>query len=98
MNRFEGYVSSVEGPSTANLDRLESLISRLEKLQKSGAPVPAVLLAEVKQIATSGGASFVSKFKESCFKNVDHLLAITKEQGNEHLMTGVMHYMDMLNS
>jgi len=41
---------------------------------------------------------FAAKHKEASFKNVPDLLAVTKEQGNEHLMTGVQIYIDLLTS
>ena len=48
--------------------------------------------------ATGATGGFLAKFKAAAYKNTEALLAVTKEQGNEHLAAGVGHYMDLLNS
>lgn len=110
LGKLEGYVQNVENSSNdpnALVQKLESLLERLEKVQANQGQVISNAQAAVSQSApvasvssaSAGGASFVPLFKEKCFKNVQALLDCTNQDiKNEHLLEGVNLYLDMLKS
>lgn len=53
MNRFEGYVTSVENTNATDeqLNRLEALVVRIENATKGDAKAPVAIVEEAKQVA-----------------------------------------------
>lgn len=106
LGRFENFVNTAEtgAPSNEALDRFEKLIERLEKIHYAGASQGGAPQSSQPKAAAAGGkpgakeVDLVALFKESCFKNVAALEAATKEKGNEHLVTAVNHYIEMLRT
>ena len=111
LGRLEGYVSNVENSAqdpNALVDKLESLLNRLENvqggqgqvIQKAQAAVASNgSVASSTPANSSGGAGYMALYKEKCFKNVQALLDSTNNDiKNEHLLEGVNLYLDMLKS
>lgn len=108
LDKFENYVNGVEQANFTDkqLERFESLVSRLEKLSAGGANVAAAasqVKAEVKQAAPAGGASSAPAaekdldvlFKSECFKNTADLIKKTKAMENAVLTDAVKAYLEL---
>lgn len=103
LNRFDSYVQGAETGSMNDqaLDRFEKLIERLEKIHYSSASGASQSTATSAQPAAAGakaGVDFAAKFKEAAFKNVAALEEVTKQKGNEHLTSGINHYLELLRT
>ena len=100
LNRFESYVDNAQTAAITDstLDRFEKLIERLEKIHYASAQQQAQPAGGAPAGGATAGSPYLQKFKDACFNNVAALLEATKEQGNEHLLTGTKMYLDLLNS